>query len=159
MIRRPPRSTLFPYTTLFRSVDVDDRLAARDGIVTTAETGDLSAGLPAHIVRRVMQRRLLQRDPGLGQPLGRQLQDLHDTPPDRKSTRLNSSHLVISYAVFCLKKKTHKHTHSNWQRLRFCLLPSPTNISCLTAHLCRILLVPLYLPLTPTLPLMTLDTV
>lgn len=63
------------------AVDVDDRLAARDGIVATAETGDFPAGLPAHIVRRVMQRRLLQRNPGLGQPLGRQLQDLHDTPP------------------------------------------------------------------------------
>src|SRR5690242_21193966 len=68
MIRRPPRSTLFPYTTLFRSAPAFD---ARD------------AGLPP------VARRLL----ALG---GR---------PDRKSTRLNSSHMSISYAVFCLKKK------------------------------------------------------
>src|SRR5256885_7429989 len=69
MIRRPPRSTLFPYTTLFRSLlHVDVR------------------GRPHPHVRH----------PGLDVP------DLHG---DRKSTRLNSSHLVISYAVFCLKKK------------------------------------------------------
>src|SRR5256885_12954524 len=70
MIRRPPRSTLFPYTTLFRS-DRDRQRAAASP--TRRDT-------PAH-------------GPG----------------PDRKSTRLNSSHLVISYAVFCLKKKK-KHS-------------------------------------------------
>src|SRR5256885_10604063 len=74
MIRRPPRSTLFPYTTLFRSPlrrQPDQRRAA----------ADLGRRLRADGVRH-------RRDHG-----------------DRKSTRLNSSHLVISYAVFCLKKK------------------------------------------------------
>src|SRR6478735_11031095 len=77
MIRRPPRSTLFPYTTLFRS-----RRPARDRRVQPG----LPAGGRGH--RRAR--------PGGGGGLGRR---------DRKSTRLNSSHLVISYAVFCLKKK------------------------------------------------------
>src|SRR2546426_4925300 len=88
MIRRPPRSTLFPYTTLFRS-----SLGARytstmvhDSIVTPFDVRPAIA-------------------PVLGCPRPRR----STTPgrPDRKSTRLNSSHLVISYAVFCLKKKTH----------------------------------------------------
>src|SRR3712207_7476418 len=91
MIRRPPRSTLFPYTTLFRS-------------------------LPRVRVRPALQGRLLLPEPlGLDRP-GRQ----HDQPAarrrsrhahqDRKSTRLNSSHANISYAVFCLKKKKKNHT-------------------------------------------------
>src|SRR5256885_13224476 len=80
MIRRPPRSTLFPYTTLFRSPPLDS-------------TGDVlcSRGNTRLIERRrTVQNRWVQSEPS-----GR----------DRKSTRLNSSHLVISYAVFCLKKK------------------------------------------------------
>src|SRR5437588_7971964 len=95
MIRRPPRSTLFPYTTLFRSQG---------------------------------RRRRLDRHPPRGPPTGAALQRHHalrsyrggpapDRPPvpaqvveDRKSTRLNSSHTVISYAVFCLKKKKEKNT-------------------------------------------------
>src|SRR5256885_4014496 len=77
MIRRPPRSTLFPYTTLFRSGEVVDRL------------GRL-ADFRLRLAREIEQHFLL---------LGR------EPVPDRKSTRLNSSHLVISYAVFCLKKK------------------------------------------------------
>src|SRR3712207_7530865 len=97
MIRRPPRSTLFPYTTLFRSVRVggDD---ARTGI----GRGD----------RGVVQRR---QDQGRGLALRRQRAQLAvreeadlggtGTVEDRKSTRLNSSHANISYAVFCLKKK------------------------------------------------------
>src|SRR2546426_9289069 len=72
MIRRPPRSTLFPYTTLFRSSE-------------------------AH--GEVLGRRAGGARPGI-EPPPRLI------PADRKSTRLNSSHLVISYAVFCLKKKT-----------------------------------------------------
>src|SRR5256885_13017904 len=76
MIRRPPRSTLFPYTTLFRSVH--GHRADRDLCRHTR-------GEPAAVHRDL--RRADRRD--------------------RKSTRLNSSHLVISYAVFCLKKKTH----------------------------------------------------
>src|SRR2546426_4719513 len=75
MIRRPPRSTLFPYTTLFRS-DLADSLSAPGVWAMASGGGDLLAR-----VRRIL---------GV---------------PDRKSTRLNSSHLVISYAVFCLKKK------------------------------------------------------
>src|SRR5256885_11851133 len=77
MIRRPPRSTLFPYTTLFRSRRLEPALGARRG---RRDGGREHRGLG---VRG-------QRQLGLG---------------DRKSTRLNSSHLVISYAVFCLKKK------------------------------------------------------
>src|SRR2546426_6990589 len=82
MIRRPPRSTLFPYTTLFRSLD-SDSLGLRqhprhEG--TQGRTGNLRS--------EVTQCTVL-----IGACL------------DRKSTRLNSSHLVISYAVFCLKKK------------------------------------------------------
>src|SRR5256885_5633259 len=78
MIRRPPRSTLFPYTTLFRSTD-RRRLHAHGLGTAVADLRDPgAAAVPA----------------GAGGPDG-----------DRKSTRLNSSHLVISYAVFCLKKK------------------------------------------------------
>src|SRR2546426_8429973 len=86
MIRRPPRSTLFPYTTLFRS--------------------GASSGGP----RESSRCRLCRPDPQQVQsPMAR-------ADRDRKSTRLNSSHLVISYAVFCLKKKkkesnTHTSTH------------------------------------------------
>src|SRR2546426_8027415 len=77
MIRRPPRSTLFPYTTLFRSPEGGSRGVSSD-----------SAKKPAQLVRAGRARRGSRRD--------------------RKSTRLNSSHLVISYAVFCLKKKKKK---------------------------------------------------
>src|SRR3712207_6957313 len=88
MIRRPPRSTLFPYTTLFRSAEV--RLLLR-----------LSHGQrPAGGDRRLHYRSRAALDrPVPGRPLHQRL------PEDRKSTRLNSSHANISYAVFCLKKK------------------------------------------------------
>src|SRR5258708_21082806 len=69
MIRRPPRSTLFPYTTLFRSHSLYE-----ESLVIQGELGDKRG--------------------------------LAESPGDRKSTRLNSSHQIISYAVFCLKKKT-----------------------------------------------------
>src|SRR2546426_7347021 len=85
MIRRPPRSTLFPYTTLFRSRALQvRRVAARRS--------------HRHGSQRAVPRR----------PTGTEPADLPHHPRrrgDRKSTRLNSSHLVISYAVFCLKKK------------------------------------------------------
>src|SRR3712207_8850089 len=85
MIRRPPRSTLFPYTTLFRSaVPLADPKAALF----------VRPDAPRALVRR---RRLHDLDP-------RRVQIL-DLRQDRKSTRLNSSHANISYAVFCLKKK------------------------------------------------------
>src|SRR5256885_12649583 len=89
MIRRPPRSTLFPYTTLFRS----DRVRFH---VATHQDPEQDV---AHLGR---VRRHFRHDlEGLG-ARGRKVRCLED----RKSTRLNSSHLVISYAVFCLKKKT-----------------------------------------------------
>src|SRR5204862_5977928 len=72
MIRRPPRSTLFPYTTLFRSTQLSP-----------------FTGLSPELERTILSRDFLVRD--------------------RKSTRLNSSHVEISYAVFCLKKKTKKY--------------------------------------------------
>src|SRR3712207_7849107 len=92
MIRRPPRSTLFPYTTLFRSAD-DDAQGARhlQRLRAAAAGGRLQAGL--------FQEALFDQAGGerVGLALG--------TLQDRKSTRLNSSHANISYAVFCLKKK------------------------------------------------------
>src|SRR5256886_5709092 len=95
MIRRPPRSTLFPYTTLFRS-----RQAAKDLLgktLVTAQTG--AEGLPVH--RLLVEQALpIDRELYLGLVLDRKRER------DRKSTRLNSSHSQISYAVFCLKKKT-----------------------------------------------------
>src|SRR5256885_4846001 len=90
MIRRPPRSTLFPYTTLFRS---DDGEAMGDALVRLL--GD--AALRARLARRGREVAEQFRAERTGQRLERKI--------DRKSTRLNSSHLVISYAVFCLKKK------------------------------------------------------
>src|SRR5437870_8587556 len=96
MLRRPPRSTLFPYTTLFRS--------------------------------RSAERRRGVRDPSLERPA-------HGPDRDRKSTRLNSSHVAISYAVFCLKKKkryrtsthasilrSHEHSHRTTPHMRECYL-------------------------------------
>src|SRR5256886_15857488 len=80
MIRRPPRSTLFPYTTLFRSCE---RAAARDAVPD---------GAPCRALRRHDRAGAQEPHPIVAQG-------------DRKSTRLNSSHSQISYAVFCLKKK------------------------------------------------------
>src|SRR3712207_7761659 len=94
MIRRPPRSTLFPYTTLFRSFD-RARHVHRDGHgATTPERQALPD--PEH------RRASRLREDRIG--IGACLLDL--APADRKSTRLNSSHANISYAVFCLKNKT-----------------------------------------------------
>src|SRR3712207_6907136 len=90
MIRRPPRSTLFPYTTLFRSGSTVGVAGARD----TKGTTFVMAGF----VRRGCEKHNHQQGPVHGK------QDLVDCS-DRKSTRLNSSHANISYAVFCLKKK------------------------------------------------------
>src|SRR3712207_8488289 len=95
MIRRPPRSTLFPYTTLFRSLMEQELREALDRAVEK---------LP-DTQRRIV--RALLREPesydALSQELGIPRGSLG--PLDRKSTRLNSSHANISYAVFCLKKK------------------------------------------------------
>src|SRR5438477_2055054 len=88
MIRRPPRSTLFPYTTLFRSTQAGSAGEGpqRQGIAVTPAGG------------------------------GRRVSEPEDSTPrhlDRKSTRLNSSHMSISYAVFCLKKKKKKKNTKN----------------------------------------------
>src|SRR2546422_7313725 len=87
MIRRPPRSTLFPYTTLFRSPD-------RTGVYARATVGQIEKTLQVQTVRVTKA--------GLTYTAAR------TAPRDRKSTRLNSSHGYISYAVFCLKKKKQK---------------------------------------------------
>src|SRR3712207_6892967 len=85
MIRRPPRSTLFPYTTLFRSdLARDDEAAAAEPVLSAVAEGS---------ARRRDGRRVEETGHG----------------GDRKSTRLNSSHANISYAVFCLKKKNNNH--------------------------------------------------
>src|SRR3712207_7343455 len=101
MIRRPPRSTLFPYTTLFRSVHsqlllrscpdlsrIEDLAMSRCSEFVLATT--LLAALPAFAAEDVLEE------------------------IDRKSTRLNSSHANISYAVFCLKKKTKEQRHQRY---------------------------------------------
>src|SRR5256885_6281757 len=85
MIRRPPRSTLFPYTTLFRSV-----------------RGHVARKVPSRLVGTEVAA---HREDGHQVTLGRFFELRLVAGQDRKSTRLNSSHLVISYAVFCLKKK------------------------------------------------------
>src|SRR5437773_8369703 len=90
MIRRPPRSTLFPYTTLFRSnVDFLER-AAESGVVM----GSKAVGEPPLMLAISVRE------------------------ADRKSTRLNSSHITISYAVFCLKKKKKKLINNNYYKIK-----------------------------------------
>src|SRR2546426_8830456 len=96
MIRRPPRSTLFPYTTLFRSWLLTGNLAQPGGQYAPATFVPI-----VRASRNELDPRTAPRSPVVG---ARILTGLID----RKSTRLNSSHLVISYAVFCLKKKN-KH--------------------------------------------------
>src|SRR5260221_10968017 len=88
MIRRPPRSTLFPYTTLFRS----QRKQVHRGKCPGAKPGRACA-------------KLVSRQEAVGACSQAMRLRLPGARPDRKSTRLNSSHTVISYAVFCLKKK------------------------------------------------------
>src|SRR3712207_8373202 len=98
MIRRPPRSTLFPYTTLFRSDLAEIMLGLANGDVGLGPPNRL--GGPAN-------GRLCHRQFGLGSSngLGGPANGGSGSSADRKSTRLNSSHANISYAVFCLKKK------------------------------------------------------
>src|SRR5256885_13223862 len=96
MIRRPPRSTLFPYTTLFRSLEEFTPALAGIARPQMPHTEDLIAGLGA-------LQSVVFKNVGPGGA------DIYNLKLDRKSTRLNSSHLVISYAVFCLKKKNTKH--------------------------------------------------
>src|SRR3712207_8403275 len=94
MIRRPPRSTLFPYTTLFRS---------RLGLGGVAELDTVDLGDAVHQVGDLGAERLGDRLQRLAGVLDGVVQQRRDQ--DRKSTRLNSSHANISYAVFCLKQK------------------------------------------------------
>src|SRR5256885_3901486 len=98
MIRRPPRSTLFPYTTLFRSNDIVAKLPQLEAEIARLRKtlADLKEILPTE----PESGELLKWIKNLADQSNLDLKDL-----DRKSTRLNSSHLVISYAVFCLKKK------------------------------------------------------
>src|SRR3712207_7817401 len=100
MIRRPPRSTLFPYTTLFRSPEkyIAYDLAWYDGSILGLDTE---------------MGRLLERLRGMGLDRDVAIAFLSDHgEEDRKSTRLNSSHANISYAVFCLKKKKKQYHHT-----------------------------------------------
>src|SRR5438034_8000496 len=91
MIRRPPRSTLFPYTTLFRSAQQSDVMDAVQRMRAKAkDTGNLKSNEQMKVETQVI---------------------------DRKSTRLNSSHTVISYAVFCLKKKKKKKKRKEKYRI------------------------------------------
>src|SRR3712207_7484865 len=102
MIRRPPRSTLFPYTTLFRSLPaiVDEARAMADFVVfDTAPIGEVSDALQA--VGQADDVVLVAR---VGHTDRANFEQARDFLEDRKSTRLNSSHANISYAVFCLKK-------------------------------------------------------
>src|SRR2546426_5489900 len=96
MIRRPPRSTLFPYTTLFRS---------GNSLRHRSKLGRLGRTKHAYTLRL---------DSPIFAPRPSRSDSFDDAQwaLDRKSTRLNSSHLVISYAVFCLKKKKKNNTHS-----------------------------------------------
>src|SRR5256886_4609480 len=106
MIRRPPRSTLFPYTTLFRS-HLQEYIASRDALVlgvSQDEDPDMyekflkDQGINFPTFREPSRKVALE----YGTPV------IPDTYIDRKSTRLNSSHSQISYAVFCLKKKKNR---------------------------------------------------
>src|SRR5256885_11007089 len=94
MIRRPPRSTLFPYTTLFRSRAIFGFVAAQSIPWTSRIYLDCGA----------------REGRGAMYPIVENMVEHLRARGDRKSTRLNSSHLVISYAVFCLKKKTHRQS-------------------------------------------------
>src|SRR2546430_4272832 len=99
MIRRPPRSTLFPYTTLFRSVMKSSAAAETDDpdVMVSGREGYFSGYYPGYSMPDLDAARLWT----------------WVTLKDRKSTRLNSSHSQISYAVFCLKKKKTPLIHSN----------------------------------------------
>src|SRR3712207_8975002 len=104
MIRRPPRSTLFPYTTLFRSalkrrclyLHLDYPSAEREKAIVLSRVPEIAKQLAGSLVSTVRALRAME---------------LKKSPSDRKSTRLNSSHANISYAVFCLKKNKKNKTN------------------------------------------------
>src|SRR3712207_8367080 len=100
MIRRPPRSTLFPYTTLFRSHRAREVADPDARPLEVAEDGDVAPELPRHLAHGADALEVL---------LVRAVREVDaGDVEDRKSTRLNSSHANISYAVFCLKKKKYR---------------------------------------------------
>src|SRR3712207_8712593 len=102
MIRRPPRSTLFPYTTLFRSRATDLRAVILRYFNPIGSDPDLESGIyvkePSHVLGQLVMAARGQKQS-------------FTITGDRKSTRLNSSHANISYAVFCLKKKQKNTRH------------------------------------------------
>src|SRR3712207_8564328 len=100
MIRRPPRSTLFPYTTLFRSEDIFENQGAQLVKEVATKTNDVAGDgtTTATVLAQIIVREGLKKD--------------------RKSTRLNSSHANISYAVFCLKKKNRHCTRISYTRIQ-----------------------------------------
>src|SRR3712207_8703098 len=100
MIRRPPRSTLFPYTTLFRS----DQLTRCAALELAPRGVRVNAVNPGVVVTEIHRRGGMSH-----REYKAFLERSKETHPDRKSTRLNSSHANISYAVFCLKKKNTTH--------------------------------------------------
>src|SRR3712207_9484515 len=107
MIRRPPRSTLFPYTTLFRSLGYDDTIPKNEYNPAKVKELLAAAGHPNGID---IELKVIAREPE--NTIGEFAQQMWSAAGirtrlvrDRKSTRLNSSHANISYAVFCLKKK------------------------------------------------------
>src|SRR3712207_8365194 len=113
MIRRPPRSTLFPYTTLFRSQRRGVRAGPRAGVLPSGRGGGAARvpggghGGAGRRVAPAARRRvpLPDREPDAREAVDAEHVHGHRRDGDRKSTRLNSSHANISYAVFCLKKK------------------------------------------------------
>src|SRR5437773_4065840 len=102
MIPRPPRSTLFPYTTLFRSPNF-----RRSVVLMSAHNAEGAMGVV------------------LNRPIGKR---------DRKSTRLNSSHITISYAVFCLKKKKLKHQTHEFKGYPRLTTSKQQGLHCLDEH-------------------------
>src|SRR5690554_7595662 len=98
MLRRPPRSTLFPYTTLFRSIDDECDQASVNSAPDHYQMTTINEAI----------RKLIRALPAVSY-VGYTATPFANVFRDRKSTRLNSSHVRISYAVFCLKKKKKKH--------------------------------------------------
>src|SRR3712207_6952933 len=110
MIRRPPRSTLFPYTTLFRS------RGQTLGEVALGEEQQRRADVLEHELQALTRVGRVERDVGAAGLEDGEGGDDH--LQDRKSTRLNSSHANISYAVFCLKKKKHRRRPRRGEQLQ-----------------------------------------
>src|SRR2546430_5446629 len=126
MIRRPPRSTLFPYTTLFRSI-----LALY--IPCRYVVGECEAEYAAALADDQSQLRFGGREAGIGA----YADAVAGTYADRKSTRLNSSHSQISYAVFCLKKKKKDHAPTPFRHATPTRINASTTSPLSTRGYCR----------------------